>query len=345
MSRNFSLSGIFFAAVAVFVWGITFVSTKYLLRSFSSYEILVIRFLLAYIGLWALRPKFLRLAEKKHEIYFILAGFSGVTAYQLMENMAISYTSASNVSIIVSICPIFTAIFLQIFLREHHLTVYFNIGFIIAILGIALVSFNGVVEFHLNPKGDFLALGSALCWGVYSLCVQKINALRLDSIQTTRRIFFWAIMFMIPIGIFSLVNFGAEAPTASDLQISGNLAMIFDSAFNLQRFSNPLNWLNFCFLGLGASAFCFVIWNIACERLGTVRATVGLYLIPVVTIIFAFIALGEKISLMGAAGTVLTIAGLFVSNCTLCKAQGGHKRLCRLCEHSANLRNLSQASS
>ena len=92
-----------------------------------------------------------------------------------------------------------------------------------------------------------------------------------------------------------------------------NISVILDPAFNESRFANPLNWLNLGFLGLGASAFCFAAWNIACEKLGTVRATVGIYLIPVVTIIFAFFALGEKISLMGAVGAVLTIAGLFVS--------------------------------
>lgn len=165
----------------------------------------------------------------------------------------------------------------------------FNIGFILAIIGVALVSFNGVVELHLNPKGDFLALASALSWGVYSLCTSKINALQHDHITTTRRIFFWALVFMLPIGFF----YG------------------FD--FEFSRFSNPLNIFNLCFLGLGASAFCFAAWNLACDRLGTVRATVGIYLIPVVTIVFAFFALGEKISLMGACGALLTIAGLFVS--------------------------------
>lgn len=311
MTKNRFALGVVAAALSIFIWGITFVSTKYLLRSFSSYEILVLRFLLAYAGLWLLRPKLLHLSEKKHEIYFVLAGLSGVTAYQFMENLAISYTSASNVSIIVSICPIFTAIFSQIFLKEKQLTPSFVLGFLLAIFGVALVSFNGVVEFHFSPKGDFLALGSALCWGVYSLCVSKINALKLDSIQTTRRIFFWAVILMIPIGIFSLVT-NASALQAESAPPS-QIAVIFDSAVNESRFSNPLNWLNLCFLGLGASAFCFAAWNFACDSVGTVRATVGIYLIPVVTIVFAYLALGESISLMGAAGAAITIAGLFVS--------------------------------
>ncbi len=297
--------------MAVFIWGITFVSTKYLLRSFSSYEILVLRFFLAYLSLWLMRPRKLRLKQKKNEIYFVLAGLFGVTSYQFLENMAISYTSASNVSIIVSICPIFTALFLQLFLKEKHLTIFFNIGFLLAIIGVALVSFNGVVEFNLNPKGDFLALGAALCWGIYSLCISKINAMELDSIQSTRRIFFWAVIFMIIIGIFSVLTSGTSIP--SDSGKLGNADVILAPDFNLRRFSNPLNWLNLCFLGIGASAFCFVAWNIACEKLGTVRATVGIYLIPVVTIVFAFFVLGERISLMGAIGAFIAILGLFVS--------------------------------
>ncbi|MBQ7538600.1 MAG: DMT family transporter [Treponema sp.] len=322
MSKNSTAKGLFFASISVFLWGITFVSTKYLLRTFSSYEILVLRFLLAYIALKIFKPEPVHLSKKKHEVYFMLAGLSGVTAYQFMENMAISYTNASNVSIIVSICPMFTAIFMQFFFKEKHLTFFFNSGFLLAITGIALVSFNGVVEFHLNPRGDILALMAAILWGVYSLCIAKINEMGFDTIVVTRRIFHWAIIFMIPIGVYSLLRFGNAAPASSEIEISNNISVIFDKSFNLNRFSNPLNWLNLCFLGLGASAFCFAAWNIACTNLGTVRATAGIYLIPVVTIIFAFFVLGEKISVMGATGAVLTIAGLFMSEISPSRSRG-----------------------
>ena len=293
MKYSPQLTGILCASFSVFLWGITFVCTKYLLRSFSAYEILVLRFILAYLTLLISNPARLKLKNRREEFLFMIAGFSGVTAYQFMENIAISYTSASNVSVIVSICPMFTAIFMQIFFKENHLTKYFITGFIIAIAGVSLVSFNGVIELHLSPKGDFLALAAALSWGLYSLCIAKINDMGFKSIIVTRRIFFWALIFMIPLSFLSPVN--------------------LSPSFNADRFTNPLNWLNLCFLGIGASAFCFAAWNIACENLGTVRATVGIYLIPVVTIIFAFLALGEKISFMGAAGALLTIAGLFVS--------------------------------
>ena len=138
-----SAFGIFLACVSVFIWGITFVSTKSLLNDFSAFEILVVRFLAAYLGLWTMRPKRLVLKSKKENISFALAGLTGVTLYQFFENIAISFTTASNVSIIVSICPMFTAIVARIFLKEKCITKSFVAGFILAISGVALVSFNG----------------------------------------------------------------------------------------------------------------------------------------------------------------------------------------------------------
>ncbi|MCR5217484.1 DMT family transporter [Treponema sp.] len=304
MNNTNHITGLLFASLAIFIWGITFVCTKYLLKSFSAFEILFIRFILAYLALRLLHRDSIHVKAKKEELYFMLAGFSGVAAYQLLENMALAYTSASNVSIIVSVCPIFAAILSQIILKEKHLTLTFMLGFILSISGIALVSFNGVVVFHLSPKGDLLALSAAVCWGIYSICISKLNAMGFSSMLVTRRVFHWAIIFMIPIAIISLLM---NNP-------SDNLKIFLDAGTNAKRFSDPLNWFNLSFLGLGASAFCFSAWSIACDKLGTIKASLGIYLIPVVTIIFAFFVLGERITLMGAAGSILTIAGLFVSS-------------------------------
>ena len=79
------------------------------------------------------------------------------------------------------------------------------------------------------------------------------------------------------------------------------------------RFTNIGNILCTLFLGFIASGFCFAAWNKACKIVGTVKVSCGLYLIPVVTIIFAFFALGEKITLLGGLGAAITIAGLFLS--------------------------------
>ncbi len=297
--------GIILAAVSIFFWGITFVSTKYLLRDFSSLEILFYRFLAAYLGLLVIHPKFVKIAARDNILY-ALAALSGVVLYQLTENIAINYTNASNVSVIVSICPLFTAIISQIFLKEKHLSRWFIIGFIISITGVSLVCFNGNTALEFNPKGDCLALLSGICWGFYSMIISIVNKRQYDPLCATRRIFFFAVLIMIPL---SLTGWG--------LTLHGSATeafyFSFDKALNAARFSKILNWVNILFLGVVASGICFTIWNKACNILGTVKVSCGLYLIPVVTIIFAFLALGEEMTLLGGLGAAITITGLFIS--------------------------------
>ncbi|MEE0998519.1 MAG: DMT family transporter, partial [Treponemataceae bacterium] len=203
-SQN-SFYGYVLACFSVFIWGITFVCTKQLLIYFSALEILFIRFALAYLFLWILYPHKLKIS-KKENLLVALAGLTGVTLYQFTENLALDFTTASNVSIIVAICPIFTALTSQIFLKEKHLTLNFCLGFSLAFVGVILVSFNGKLNFNLSPKGDILALISAICWGFYSLFVTIINKKGYNTIGITRKIFFYALIFMIPLmtcGIFA----------------------------------------------------------------------------------------------------------------------------------------------
>lgn len=307
--------GIFLAAISIFFWGITFVCTKYLLNDFSSLEILTYRFIAAYIGLWIIHPKLVKI-EARDNILYALAALSGVVLYQLTENIAIHFTNASNVSVIVSICPLFTAIISQIFLKEKHLSFWFITGFIISITGVALVCFNGNTALEFNPKGDLLALLSGICWGFYSMLISIVNKRSYDPLCASRRIFFFAVLIMIPL---SLMGWGFEVhgrQAESSVAVSDFVCSLYftlDKTVNADRFSNPWNIFNILFLGVVASGICFTTWNKACKIVGTVKVSCAIYLIPVVTIIFAFLALGEKITLLGAIGAAVTIAGLFIS--------------------------------
>jgi len=301
--------GILLASFSIFVWGITFVSTKYLLSDFSSLEILTFRFFTAYIGLWIIHPKFVKI-QFADNILFVLAALSGVELYQLFENIAIHFTNASNVSVIVGISPLFTAILSQAFLKERHLSLWFIIGFVISIVGIALVCFNGSVSLSFNPKGDILALSAAVCWSFYSFLVSLINRKLYDPICATRRLFFFAILIMIPL---SLMGWGLETHCENASDFVCSLYFSFDKSVNAERFSKIWNIVNLLFLGIFASGICFTTWNKACQITGTVKISCMIYLIPVVTIFFAFFFLGEKITLQGGIGSAVTIAGLFVS--------------------------------
>ena len=98
------------------VWGTTFISTKILLSNgFSPAEILLFRFFIAYCTIWSFAPKKLLANNIKDELTFVAAGIAGGSLYFVTENMALEYTLASNVSIIICTAPLFTALLVRLF--------------------------------------------------------------------------------------------------------------------------------------------------------------------------------------------------------------------------------------
>lgn len=277
------------ALITVILWGTTFISTKLLLTDFSAVEILFIRIVLGYGALWLVAPKRLRLSEKKHELYFAAAGLCGITLYQLLENIALTYTFAGNVAVIVAVAPFFTAILNRIFLKGAPLGIRFILGFVLAISGIALISFSGQTNFGINPKGDILAFIAAVAWAFYSVITKKISSFGYNNILSTRRIFFYGLIFIFP--TIPFLGFSID----------------------FSAFASASNIFNLLFLGLGASALCFVIWNSSLKVLGTNKTSVYIYLIPVVTAITAAIVLRERLSPLAIVGIVMTLAGLLLS--------------------------------
>ena len=88
---------------------------------------------------------------------------------------------------------------------------------------------------------------------------------------------------------------------------------LMDFKLDLSRFTTPINLFNIIFLGLGASALCFVTWNYALKVLGTVSATNYIYLVPVITVITSFFVLNENITPLSFLGTFFTLLGLVIS--------------------------------
>lgn len=278
------------ALLTILIWGTTFIATKILLTALTPVEILFLRFALGLAALWLARPQRLRTQNAGQELTLAAAGLCGICLYYLLENIALTYTLASNVGVIISAAPFLTAL-LECAVNKslRSLTGWFFFGFATAMVGICLLSFQSV-QVELNPLGDGLALAAALVWACYSLLMQKIAAYGYPTILATRRIFAYGLLFMLP------------------------CAALSDTTWNWAALRQPLYLGNLLFLGLGASALCFVTWNYAVKILGPLRTSVYIYLVPVITVAAAAVILGEPFTLTTAAGTALAMAGLFISN-------------------------------
>ena len=282
--------GHIFAILTVVVWGSCYVLTKNLLRvGFTPTQITPIRMVLAYVALLVMRPKFLRL-PLRDELTFVLIGIMGGSFYFFLQNTALDHTLAANVSILVSLSPIFTVLLAQFFSRRNEkLGMFVYIGSLVAIAGVVLVVLNGSLNFHLNPLGDLLALCAGIAWAVYSILIKKYTE-QYDNFIVTRRVMLWAFITGVPL---MLLTSGMP-----------DLRPLFTQTDAL------LSWL---FLGILGNAVCFAIWNIAFRQLGVVVTNNYLYASPFVTMVVGWLLLDEKISLMGVIGAVLITAGVFLA--------------------------------
>lgn len=312
------------ALLVVAVWGVTFVSTKTLISAgLDPAEIFLVRFSLAYIGIWILsifaspassfadspssfadsdrrisRSRIRLLSRSwQDELLFAFLGVSGGSFYFLTENTALAYTQASNVSFLVCSAPLITALLSLVYRRIRRDRFadamervgsgwMLALGTLLALGGMALMLFDGQ-RVQVSLRGDLLALGAALCWGLYSLFMGKMTD-EYGAVFATRKVFFYGLLTIIP---FLL---GREFASPA-------------------LFREPVVWGNLLFLGLCASLACFVIWNLVMARLGNITSTNYVYLNPVFTLISATILLGERLTPAGAVGSALILLGVILA--------------------------------
>ena len=273
--------------LVVVVWGSTFVSSKVLLNEgLMPADIFFYRFLMAYACLFLLYPKLLFSQSWRDELVFLGLGLMGGSLYFLTENMALVYSTSSNVSILITSCPMLTALIVGFFYRSERVNRKQFLGSVIAFVGMVMIVLNGQLILHLNPLGDMLALCAAFTWAFYSL-LMKLVMTRYSTEFITRKVFFYGLLTILP--YFWLVS-----------------PLNYDTAI----LSQPKILYNLLFLGFVASTGCYLFWNWVMRQLGAVKATNCLYLQSLVTMLVASIILGERITWMAILGTFILIFGM-----------------------------------
>lgn len=275
------------ALITIIIWGTTFIASKILLSEFTPIQVMIMRFLVAYLTLFILNHNVQKTSLKEEFIFFTLA-LMGTTIYFLFENKALTLTFASNVSIILSVAPILTAILAHFFTKDEKIHNRIIMGSIIAFLGVAFVVFNGTVVLKLNPLGDILTFGAALSWAIYSIILKK-HVSNYNPVYLTRKVVFYSIITTIP------------------------MLLIEHETFPFSKLVNSSFIFNILFLGVLGSGICYVAWNIASKKIGIVITNNYIYLSPFITLIAAGFLLHETVTVMGFLGALLIIVGVVVA--------------------------------
>ncbi|MBN2603444.1 MAG: DMT family transporter [Candidatus Thermoplasmatota archaeon] len=227
--------------------------------------------------------------KKKDILPIFLLGFLGIIIYHLGLNYGEQFVSASVSSLIIATIPIFTAILATIFLKEN-ITLKIAFGIVISLIGVIVISTLGSNETFIEIQYIYGALGvviASLVAAGYTIAGKKLLK-RYSALSLT----FYAFIFGI-IGLFPFVSSSLFVEVAK---------------------MSYVGWVSVIFLSIFPTIIGYVLWYVALEVKDASKLGVYLYFIPVLSTIFSYLILDEKITLFFFLGGVLVLIGLIIVN-------------------------------
>lgn len=277
-------------SICLILWASAFAGIRLGLRGFGPGELALLRFIIASASLlvYALITR-LPMPKLQDLPMLFLMGFLGFTVYHVGLNAGEVAVPAGAASFIIASVPVFSTLLAVIFLQER-LTVLGWTGAAISFLGVAVISVGTGTGLKFEPAALYIvlaALGESLFF-----VLQKPFLSRYSGLQLTTYTIWTGTVFMM-VYLPGLISQLGRASAASTLAVA--------------------------YLGIFPAAIGYVLWSIALSRADVSRVTSTLNLSPILSLIIAFLVLGEVPTALSVVGGAITVAGVIILN-TLGKA-------------------------
>jgi drug/metabolite transporter (DMT)-like permease len=165
-SRSAPISAL---AVAVVLWGTTFVVSDTALESMSPAVLTVARFAIALSVLVPAAAARGGLGDLIRSVPVAVLGLTGVAAYYGLQNLGLVTTGAGTAAVLQAVLPVATGLIAVVWLRER-LSRGLVIGLGLATVGVMLVA--GQVATEASPGAALIAVG-VLAYAVYTVLLRQ----------------------------------------------------------------------------------------------------------------------------------------------------------------------------
>lgn len=269
------------------IWGGAMIGMKYAFESFLVFHVVFARVAFAGVFYLVLLGKWKNLPYQKGDWKYLVA----MVAFEpclffLFETFSMKFTTASQGGVIAACFPLCASLAGWIFLKEK-LSSRTVIAIFLAVIGVAISSYFAPGDKRAsNPLlGNLLMLGAVLSTTGYAICARII----------TKRYSFLAVSAIQALGgtivFFPLLFF---APVPTDITMPALAGLLY--------------------VAVGVGIIAYFLFNLSISFMPA--GIVALYgnLIPVFTLLFAYILLGEKMNTLQIAGICIALAGIIISS-------------------------------
>ena len=276
--RRWATLAMFFNVVA---WGMSWVNVRAVLPEVGSGQLGAMRYLIAsavMLPIWLYRGRPLPARSDWPTVASL--GLFGFCLYNLGINYGERTVNAGTGSMLISCIPVLV-ILLGVLTGREKVGMLAWLGIGLSMGGVVLTAAGSATGLTFN-LGSLLILGAALCAAIQTL-ISKALTQRYAAVDVTT----WAIW----LGTLGLLPF-SEDLVGSASRLSG------------------MGWVHLVFLGTVPAALCYTIWSWVLVKLPITTVMSAVYAIPVFSVIFGWMLLGEHPSVLTLLGGLVTLAGV-----------------------------------
>jgi drug/metabolite transporter (DMT)-like permease len=277
--------------LAAVLWGINFVLVKTSLRELSPAGFNGLRILLTsliFLGILAVSGE--GFGAARSDLWKLaLIGFFGNAVYQVLFIKAMSLTTASNTSLILSMSPIYVAL-LGLVLRIERIHWAAWMGIAVSFLGLYFVisrQHGGPSFSAASAAGDAAIFFGTMLWALYTVLsdafLRKMSPLQFSTVTMG-----FGALFYVPY-------------TLGDIR-----RIPWDS----------ISWVAWAGLVLSAIfglVIGYLAWYNSVRKVGNAKTAIYSSLTPLFTFVFAALWLGERLHPVVLAGAVVILAGVYLT--------------------------------
>ena len=274
-------------------WGGTFIAGRLLADSVPPADAAFIRFVLAAIALGVLTrliDRRLHLPPKNQLVRLLLLGFTGVFCYNICFFSGLHYIEAGRASLIIALNPMVITLGAVLLFGER-LTLLQCFGLLISLMGAVLVISNGDLSLLFSGgfgRGEIAIIGCVVSWAAYSLIGRSV----LTSMTPLSAVFYSALFGALMLLPTTMIDGVPPDPSSY----------------------SSIDWLSLLFLGILGTAAGFSLYYRAITKIGATRSGVFINLVPLFSIMLAWMFLDETVNISVLVGGTILMSGVYLTN-------------------------------
>jgi drug/metabolite transporter (DMT)-like permease len=275
------------------IWGGTFVAGRILAQEIGPYSAAFLRFVVASgcLYLFVLRTHGKLPPLKRDQVLpAVLLGLTGVFSYNVCFFSGLKTVTASRASLIIACNPVFIALLAALLLREP-LGLTRVAGIVLSVSGAFTVIGHGHPEQVFQGalgRGEIMIFGSVASWVAYSLIGKAAMRNLSPLVAVTYSCFIGALVLSVPALIEGVMDAMAHCSVGA--------------------------WVSILYLGIMGSAVGFIWYYQGIKSLGPARAGVFLNIVPLSSVLLAFLLLHEPVDISLLSGALLIVTGVYLTN-------------------------------